>query len=93
MIYAGGGLGTRVTGGKGRDEFWIAADQGASVKVMDFNKRKDRLVFDVERSAVAHQRVGDDTEIIVNGVAVAQLLGVTSLDLDRHAQFTGFEGL
>ena len=93
VIYAGGGLGNRVTGGKGRDEFWIAADQGASVKVMDFNKRKDRLVFDVERSAVAHQRVGDDTEIIVNGVAVAQLLGVTSLDLDRHAQFTGFEGL
>jgi len=93
VIYAGGGSGNRVTGGKGRDQFWIAADQGASVNVMDFHKRKDRLVFDVERSAVAHQRVGDDTEILVNGVAVAQLLGITSLDLDRHAQFTGFEGL
>ena len=57
MIYAGGGSGNRITGGKGRDQFWIAADQGASVKVMDFHKRKDRLVFDVERSAVTHQRV------------------------------------
>lgn len=93
VIYAGGGSGNRVAGGKGRDQFWIAADQGASVKVLDFNKRKDRLVFDVERSAVAHQRVGDDTEISVNGIAVAQLLGITSLDLDRHALFTGFEGL
>ena len=93
VIYAGGGLGNQVTGGKGRDEFWIAADQGASVRVMDFNKRKDRLVFDVERSAVARQRVGDDMEILVNGASVAQLLGISSLDLDRHALFTGFEDL
>ena len=92
-IYAGGGSGNRVTGGKGRDEFWIAADEGASVTVMDFRKGKDRLVFDVERSAVAHQRVGDDMKILVNGVTVAELLGITRLDLDRHALFTGFEGL
>ena len=32
-------------------------------------------------------------KILVNGVTVAELLGITRLDLDRHALFTGFEGL
>ena len=95
VLAAGGGDGNRVTGGKGRDQFWISAQQGALVEVTDFNPRKDRLVFDVDISAVTLDPVGDGSQVLIDGRVVAQLPGVSvsDLDLERHALFSGFEGL
>ena len=93
VLAAGGGDGNRVSGGKGRDQFWISAQQGALVEVTDFNPRKDRLVFDVDVSAVTLDPVGDGSQVLIDGRVVAQLPGVSDLDLERHALFSGFEGL
>jgi serralysin len=95
VLAAGGGDGNRVSGGKGRDQFWISAQQGALVEVTDFNPRKDRLVFDVADSAVTLDPVGDGSQVLIDGRVVAQLPGVSvsDLDLERHALFSGFEGL
>ncbi|QNJ17671.1 metallopeptidase [Synechococcus sp. A18-40] len=95
VLAAGGGDGNRVSGGKGRDQFWISAQQGALVEVTDFNPRKDRLVFDVDDSAVTLDPVGDGSQVLIDGRVVAQLPGVSvsDLDLERHALFSGFEGL
>ena len=93
VLAAGGGDGNRVTGGKGRDQFWISAQQGALVEVTDFNPRKDRLVFDVDVSAVTLDLVEGASQVLIDGRVVAQLPGVSDLDLERHALFSGFEGL
>ena len=95
VLAAGGGDGNRVSGGKGRDQFWISAQQGALVEVTDFNPRKDRLVFDVDDSAVTLDPVGDGSQVLIDGRVVAQLPGVSvsDLDLERHALFSSFERL
>merc|ERR1712185_125515 len=93
VLVAGGGRGNRVTGGKGRDQFWISAQAGAYVEVTDFHRRKDRLVFDVDSTAVTLDSSGDGSQVLVDGRVVAQLPGVSDLDLQRHALFTVFEGL
>ena len=93
VLDAGGGDGNRVTGGKGRYQFWISAQQGALVEVTDFNPRKDRLVFDVDLTAVTLNVIGDDSQVLIDGRVVAQLPGVSDLDPERHALFSGFEGL
>ena len=65
------------------------------MEVTDFNPRKDRLVFDVDISAVSFDPVGDGSQVLIDGRVVAQLPGVSvsDLDLERHALFSGFEGL
>ncbi len=93
VLYAGDGGGDRVTGGKGRDQFWISAQQGAFVEVTDFNPRKDRLVFDVDSSAVTFDSVEAGSQVFFDGRVVAELPGVTDLDLERHALFHGFDDL
>ena len=93
VLYAGGGDGDRVTGGKGRDQFWISAHLGAFVEVTDFNPRKDRLVFDVDSSAVTLNSLEAGSQVFIDGRLVAELPGVTDLDLEQHALFHGFEGL
>ena len=91
VLYAGGGGDDRVTGGKGRDQFWISAEQASFVEVTDFNPRKDRLVFDVDTSAVTFDSLGAGSQVLIDGRVVAQLPGVTGLDLERHALFGAFE--
>ena len=93
VMYAGGGDGNRVAGGKGRDQFWISAEGAAMLEVTDFNPRKDRLVFDVDSNVVTSDPVGDGSQVLIDGRVVAQLPGVRHLDLERHALFSGFEGL
>ena len=93
VLVAGGGRGNRVTGGKGRDQFWISAQPGALVEVTDFHRGKDLLVFDVDSTAVTLDSSGDGSQVLVDGRVVAKLPGVSDLDLQRHALFSGFEGL
>ena len=93
VLYAGGGGDDRVTGGKGRDQFWISAEQASFVEVTDFNPRKDRLVFDVDTSAVTFDSLGAGSQVLIDGRVVAQLPGVTGLDLERHALFGAFDFL
>ena len=63
------------------------------MEVTDFNPRKDRLVFDVDDSAVTLDPVGDGSQVLIDGRVVAHLPGVSDLDFERHALFSGFEGL
>ena len=91
VLYAGTGSANLVVGGKGRDQFLINATAGAYVTVKDFNRRKDRLVFDVPLTAVAFQARAHNTEVFSNGEIIATLLGEQNFNPDRHALFIGFD--
>ena len=91
VLYPGPGTANQVRGGKGNDQILIHADSGAYVTVQDFDRRQDKLVFDVAAEAVSFQRKRKNTRVLVNDVLVAKLLGETQVDLDRHALFSGFD--
>ena len=91
VLYAGTGSANLVVGGKGRDQLLINATAGAYVTVKDFNRRKDRLVFDVPSTAVAFQARAHNTEVFSNGEIIATLLGEQNFNPDRHALFIGFD--
>ena len=59
--------------------------------VKDFNRRKDRLVFDVPSTAVAFLARAHNTEVFSNGEIIATLLGEQNFNPDRHALFIGFD--
>ena len=67
------------------------------MEVTDFNPRKDRLVFDVDTSAVTFDSLGAGSQagsqVLIDGRVVAQMPGVTGLDLERHALFGAFDFL
>ena len=91
VLYAGAGSANHVMGGHGRDQFLINTTAGAYVKVKDFNRRKDHLVFDASSTAVSFEARGQDTQVVTNGEVVATLVGEQHFNPDRHALFIGFD--
>ena len=77
ILYAGGGRSNRSFGGRGRDQFWIDANPGSFVKIRDFSKTKDLLVFDVESDEVLMKRRKGNTDIRIGQNLVARVFGVT----------------
>ena len=93
VLFAGSGGGNVVTGGKGKDFFWINGEAGSFVDVTDFNPRKDRLVFDLDPASVSFVTTTQETQLLVDGIAVAHLQDVTRFSLSRHVLFQEFTGL
>ena len=46
ILFSGAGSRNRSIGGKGKDQFWMDTGSDSFVKIMDFQKGKDLLVFD-----------------------------------------------
>jgi len=91
LIYAGMGSANVVVGGKGRDQFLVDTNPGAYVKVKDFKRSKDQLVFDGPEMAVSFQSSKKNTDVFSDGVVVATLMGVQDFDPGRHAVFSSFD--
>ena len=93
ILYAGGGRSNRSFGGRGRDQFWIDANPGSFVKIRDFSKSKDLLVFNVDSDEVLMKRRKGNTDIRIGQDLVARVFGVTGLSTELHLDFSGFDGL
>lgn len=93
ILYAGGGRSNRSFGGRGRDQFWIDAAPGSFVKIRDFSKTEDRLVFDVDSAEVSMKRRKGSTDVRVGQDLVARIVGATGLSEDLHLDFSRFDGL
>ena len=93
ILYAGGGRSNRSFGGRGRDQFWVDAGPDSFVKIKDFSKTEDMLVFDVDSAEVSMKRRKGSTDIRVGQNLVARIFGVIELSEDLHLDFSGFDGL
>ncbi|WP_413442297.1 M10 family metallopeptidase C-terminal domain-containing protein [Synechococcus sp. MIT S1220] len=93
ILYAGGGDRNRSIGGRGKDQFWIEADDQSLVIIKDFSKRNDQLVFDAEAKAIDLQDQGKNTDIVFDGSIIARLKNVTGLIKDDHMMFSDFNAL
>ena len=75
ILFAGSGRKNRSIGGNGDDEFWIDAEPGSFVEIMDFQKGDDQLVFDqvVDRENVDLRAHSKHTKIYVEDAQVGLL--------------------
>ena len=75
ILFAGAGRKNRSIGGKGRDQFWIDTELDSFVKIMDFQKGKDQLVFDqgIDRENVDLRAHSKHTKIFVEDAQVGLL--------------------
>lgn len=92
ILFAGAGRRNRAVGGKGRDQFWIDPQVDSFVKIKDFSRSKDLLVFDVDSEAVDLISRGRHTFVLIDDQRAAQICNVTDLSRERHLDFSGFEG-
>lgn len=91
ILYAGLGIGNRVTGGKGCDQFLIQSGANAYVEITDFRHRHDQLVFDVLADSVVFLEQGGHTNVYIDDLRVATLLDQVKVDPVRNVLFSGFD--
>lgn len=93
VLFGGAGGNDVLIGGRGHDQFWIDAQPESFANVQDFQVRKDQLVFSNPKMDLSWERVGRDLLVRVDEIAVARLLGVSSLNWKRDAIFADFDGM
>lgn len=91
VLYAGASGPDRLRGGPGRDQFWVSAEPGSFVTILDFAAQSDLLVFDQDLLGVEFAAGRRGTDVLVDGVRVAFLVGTAGLTIAEHAVAQPFE--
>ncbi|WP_392349578.1 hypothetical protein, partial [Parasynechococcus sp.] len=91
VLYAGASGPDRLRGGPGRDLFWVSAETGSFVTILDFAAQSDLLVFDQDLLRVEFAAGRRGTDVLVDGVRVAFLVGTAGLTIAEHAVAQPFE--
>ena len=91
ILYSGGGIGDRLYGGKGKDQFWIDTEMTSEtqVEIMDFSLQ-DRLILNLSDSNLVVTRGGSSTFISTNNNLLVELVDFSKFSVEKHTLFEDF---